>query len=149
VRGTLQLADGRLLSWSGDDNTLRLWDADGTAAGVLEGHTSSVFGALQLADGRLLSWSPDNTLRLWDANGAPSTVLEGHTSGVFGTLQLADGRLLSWSGDGTLRLWQPTAERLIEYACTRVFRDLTVAERSEFGVDDSPTCPQFAVGVQN
>lgn len=28
--------------------------------------------------------------------------------------------------------------------CTRIFRDLTAEERAEFGVDDTPTCPQFA-----
>ena len=64
VNGALQLADGRLLTWSGD-NTARLWSADGAPGPVLKGHTSWVSGAMQLADGRLLTWSEDNTARLW------------------------------------------------------------------------------------
>ena len=74
------LADGRLLSWSGD-KTLRLWDGQsGACLAVLEGHTDAVGGALVLADGRLLSWSQDKTLRLWDGqSGACLAVLEGHT----------------------------------------------------------------------
>jgi len=150
VDGALELSDGRLLSWSGNlysdggDNTLRLWGADGAPESVLAGHSTNVDGALELSDGRLLSWSLDGTLRLWGADGAPEAVLDGHTGYVDGALELSDGRLLSWSADDTLRLWQPTAGRLAEYACTRVFRDLTAEERAEFGVDDTPTCPRFA-----
>jgi len=143
VFGALELGDGHLLSWS-RDNTLRLWSAGGTPESVLNGHTERVDGALELSDGRLLSWSLDGTLRLWGADGAPEAVLDGHTGYVDGALELSDGRLLSWSADDTLRLWQPTAGRLAEYACTRVFRDLTAEERAEFGVDDTPTCPRFA-----
>ena len=104
VLGALQLADGRLLTWS-YDKTARLWAADGAPGPVLEGHTELVSGALQLADGRLLTWSHDKTARLWAADGAPGPVLNGHTNFVFGALQLADGRLLTWSGDTTARLW--------------------------------------------
>ena len=64
VRGALQLADGRLLTWS-EDKTARLWAADGALGPVLRGHTGPVSGALQLADGRLLTWSSDTTARLW------------------------------------------------------------------------------------
>ncbi len=55
VKGALQLADGRLLSWG--YKTLRLWAADGTPLAVLRGHERWVNGALELADGRLLSWA--------------------------------------------------------------------------------------------
>jgi WD40 repeat protein len=104
VNGAVQLADGRILSWS-DDKTLRIWDTDGRPISVLEGHTSVVRGALELADGRILSWSDDKTLRIWDTDGRPISVLEGHTNEVNGAVQLADGRILSWSGDKTLRIW--------------------------------------------
>jgi WD40 repeat protein len=108
IYGTpLALADGRLLSCSGD-GTLRLWDSqDGKCLAVCRGHTKSVHGALPLNDGRVLSWSSDETLRLWDSqSGKCLAVLEGHTSMVSGSLALADGRLLSWSADKTLRLWE-------------------------------------------
>ncbi|HRF95103.1 MAG TPA: hypothetical protein PLZ51_07910, partial [Aggregatilineales bacterium] len=67
-----------------------------------------------------------------------------------GALELRDGRILSWSFDGTLRIWQDYPN-LHEYACTRVFRDLTLEERELYNIRDetgaidlSPTCPQFA-----
>jgi WD40 repeat protein len=109
VFGAQILADGRVLSWSGD-HSLRLWDGmTGAPLAVLEGHTGLVCGAQALADDCLLSWSNDGTLRLWDGmTGAPLAVLEGHTSSVNGLQVLADGRLLSWSSDGTLRLWKGT-----------------------------------------
>jgi hypothetical protein len=31
--------------------------------------------------------------------------------------------------------------------CTRVFRDFTAAERTRYGLDDTPTCPQFGPGA--
>ena len=106
VWGALALADGRILSWSGD-NTLRLWDGkSGKRLAVLKGHSNSVGGALALEDGRILSWSKDGTLRLWDGtSGQCIAVLEGHSEEVDGALALADGRIFSWSWDNTLRIW--------------------------------------------
>jgi hypothetical protein len=31
--------------------------------------------------------------------------------------------------------------------CTRVFRDFTAEERARYGLDDTPTCPQFGPGT--
>jgi WD40 repeat protein len=104
------LADGRLLSWSKYDKTLRLWSSAGEAQAVLRGHEWEVSGALALADGRLLSWSDDRTLRLWSSAGEEQAVLRGHEGDVNGALALADGRLLSWSWDKTLRLWSSAGE---------------------------------------
>jgi WD40 repeat protein len=141
VTGALELGNGRLLSWCGEnvvvgydldaqrtappgihplrvaypDTTLRLWSAEGQPLRILEGHTVGVTNALALADGRLLSWSwwpTDHTLRLWSAEGEPLHVLEGHTDYVKCVLALADGRLLSWSSDHTLRLWSAEGEPL-------------------------------------
>jgi hypothetical protein len=58
-----------------------------------------------------------------------------------------DGRtVITDSGDGMVRLWfAGTPEQLTEQACTRVFRDFTDAERSQYGItDNTQTCPQFA-----
>jgi WD40 repeat protein len=103
--GALQLTDGRILSWSPLDDTLRIWDADRRALAVPEGHIGCVRGALQLTDGRILSWSLEKTLRIWNTEGRLSTVLEEHKDSADGALQLNDGRILSWSRDKTLRFW--------------------------------------------
>ena len=113
VWGVQALADGRLLSWSGD-KTLRLWDSQtGACLRILGGHTDMVWGAQALADGRLLSWSWDKTLRLWDSQrGECLASLIGHTGHVLGALILTDGHLLSW-GDKTLRLWDGQSGRCV------------------------------------
>jgi WD40 repeat protein len=111
VSGVKVMSDGRLLSWSQDDNvwskesTLRIWDSNGMALSELVGHEHAVTGAGIVPDGRILSWSMDRTLRLWDGQGEPLACLRGHTSYVNGAAVLADRRLVSWSDDGTLRLW--------------------------------------------
>jgi WD40 repeat protein len=104
VEGALELADGRILSWSAN-NILRLWHRHGKALQILEGHTDNINGALELSNEYLLSWSVDNTLRLWNRYGKALQILEGHTDRVNGALELSNGRLLSWSHDSTLRLW--------------------------------------------
>ena len=62
----LELAHGRLLSWS----------ADGTPGAVLQEHEGSIQGALALTDG-LLSWSEDGALRSWNTQGEPLAVYSG------------------------------------------------------------------------
>ena len=110
VTGAQILPDGRLLSWSAHDYTLRLWDAEtGTSLATLRGHTFHLNGVKVLPDGRLLSWSRDGILRLWDGQtGAPLATIAAHAGGggVCGVYVTPDGHLLSWSDvDDKLRRW--------------------------------------------
>jgi hypothetical protein len=110
----LEIPDGRLLSWSGD-NTLKLWDVKtGDQIGPAMRH-DGVDGALVMPDGRLMSWSHDGTLMLWDAQTGrqigPAMRHEGEGP-VHGALVMPD--LLSWSGSwriGTLMLWDAKTGR--------------------------------------
>lgn len=111
VRGVVMMADGQLLSWSGD-HTLRLWEPSGRPLRVLSGHTKGIWGVLQLSDGGFVSWSKDTTLRRWSADGEPLAVMIGHTKTILGVRVLSDGRFISWSKDNTLRLWSPNGEAL-------------------------------------
>jgi len=113
VEGALIWPDGRLISWSGD-NELKVWDAKtGTLKTTLKGHADRVVGALKLSNGMLASWSNDNTLRIWSVEtGELKTTLRGHTSSIRRALELLDGHLLSWSEDKTLRVWDVTTGQL-------------------------------------
>jgi WD40 repeat protein len=114
---TLQLSDGRILSWAEGD-TLRLWDEQGgQLLAVLKGHTQNqnIEGALELIDGRILSWSCDATLRLWDGqSGQPLVVLKGHSDGIADALELSAGRILSWAWDDTVRVWDGQSGECLE-----------------------------------
>ena len=95
---------------AGDDNTIRLWDAEtGDEIAVLEGHERSVTGVAFSRDDRLLaSSSVDRTVRLWDVQtrqpvGEPLT---GHMDAVLEVTLRPDGQRVA-SGDfaGVIRQW--------------------------------------------
>jgi WD40 repeat protein len=103
----------------------------------------TTYGVGELA----LSGSADGTLRLWDAaSGQTLRLFAGHNDAVNDAVFSPDGQtILSASADHTLRLWDVDYQDFIDYACDHVFRDLTITERSEYGItDNDPTCPQFA-----
>lgn len=107
-------------------------------------HTSQIMGVAWSPDGkRLVSGSSDDTTRIWDAEtGAELLTLP--TPGDWGTIPdwSPDGKYLSvsianWNSpgkSGVWRVWQTTQE-LIDYAkeCC-VIRELTEAERTQFGL---------------
>jgi WD40 repeat protein len=137
----------RLLTTSGsddigaEDTTIRVWDANsGEELLVIEGHTSQVSLGTWSPDGsRIASTSSDSTTRIWDAETGDE-LLTLSTPSVYAPFA-------RWSPDGQYvavgmeitpaqiwRVWQSTGE-LVDYAkeCC-VFRDLTDAEREQFGL---------------
>ena len=97
---------------------IRLWSLgnDMGAAGVLQGHTSTVISLavvgggterqLVLASG---GGTHDRSVRLWDVDsGSCTAVLSGHAGAVFCLVDLGGGRLLSGSLDRSLRVWNTT-----------------------------------------
>lgn len=121
--------DGKRLASSGDDKTIRLWDAgSGALLKTLKGHNDSVHEVAWSPDGRrIASGSSDYTMRLWDA--APEAYplsLPGHTGLVLSVAWSPDGRYLaSASSDKTLRLWNAAT-----YQTLTILTDHTDAVRS-------------------
>jgi WD40 repeat protein len=137
----------RMLTTSGyddvgaEDTTVRIWDANtGEELLVIRGHTSQVFLGTWSPNGqRIVSSSSDSTTRIWDAETGDE-LLTLSTPAVYSPFA-------RWSPDGKYvavgtqialaeiwRVWQ-TTEELVEYAkeCC-VFRELTSAEREQFGL---------------
>ncbi len=124
VRGTLELYNGQVLTWSGDifgsDSTLHLWHADGTHIQALAGHTAPVTGAIQLRDERILTWArgsdrKDNTLHLWSSAHQSFTVFAEHTDSIKEAVELRNGCILSWGeNESTVRLSSNDGELLNE-----------------------------------
>ncbi len=114
-----QLDHETLLSCS-PTGTMRIWGADGTPAGVLQGHSAEVDQWVRLGDHGLLTWcagdddDKDTSARVWDLRAAGPTTTQrerAHTSAVLGAAPVEgeEPTLLSWAEDRTVRVW--TRER--------------------------------------
>jgi WD40 repeat protein/serine/threonine protein kinase len=99
--------DGKIITGS-QDNTAKVWDAEGHEIATLEGHSAAITAVAFSRDGkRALTGSRDNTAKLWDAaNGKEILSLPGHTQEVTSVSFSPDGKdVLTSSRDGTAIIW--------------------------------------------
>ena len=143
----------RLLTTSGmdelgaRDKTGRIWDADtGKQLLVLRGHTGHIFTSGWSPDGRrVVTGSSDGTARVWDAASGDEVLSFSMPSSYF--------NFVFWSPDGqhlannnqmsppvVWRVWQ-TKEELLADAHKLVFRELTPAERQQYGLPPGEATP--------
>jgi len=146
---------GKLLTTGGDDqlgsttNPVIVWDArTGERLLTINQHTGHVWwGDWSPDGGRIVTGSTDDTARIWDA-GTGAEVLRFETPSNWAVYPRwsPDGNYLaiaaySFDGPGTSSVWRvwQTTEELIAYAreCC-VFRQLTPAEREQFGLPPRP-----------
>ncbi|MDJ0716374.1 MAG: TIR domain-containing protein [Prochloraceae cyanobacterium] len=100
--------DGKLIASGSGDNTVKLWNKNGSLKEDLKGHQGTVYGVAFSPDGTLIaSASADNTIKLWNNEGKFLTTIRGHQNTVFAVAFNPNGKLLaSASADGTARLWR-------------------------------------------
>ncbi|MBV5329796.1 MAG: hypothetical protein JZU65_19570, partial [Chlorobium sp.] len=96
------LPDGRLLSWSENDEDISIWNRHtGEIDSVLR-HKDRVAGVNMSPNGRLLSWTDsegdENYLRVWNISSGKclKKLKHGGLYGADGAVFLSDGRILSW-----------------------------------------------------
>jgi WD40 repeat protein len=138
--------DGRYLATASTDGTARLWDAaTGQEIQRLVGHNSALWGVAISPDSSLVATaSVDRTARLWEvATGQELRRYAGHADALENVVFSADGRrLITVSDDGTGRFWDVDIRDTVRYLCSRLLRDLSEAEREQYGIRDAePTCP--------
>jgi WD40 repeat protein len=110
--------EGVVLAVTGEDGTVRLWDARGRELGRLTGHEGPVYAVTAFSDPEngtvLTTGGQDGTVRLWDPRdprGGELGRLTGHEGPVYAVTAFSDpenGTVLATGGqDGTVRLWDP------------------------------------------
>ena len=77
------------------------------------------------------------------ATGAEVRTLSGHLSTVWSVAFSADGKyIVTGSVDKTAKIWDTDYRDTISWACSRLTRDLTPEERTQYLItDQEPTCP--------
>jgi WD40 repeat protein len=97
------------LASGGEDNVVRIWDADtGEEIASWTGHRSFIWSVTFSPDGqRLASAGNDGTLRVWDVKSRVETlVLKGHTGAALCVCFDPSGQqIVSGGYDDTVRFW--------------------------------------------
>jgi WD40 repeat protein len=139
--------DGRWVASGSVDHTVRVWEAaTGREVARME-HGSDPSAMAFSPDGRYVAsgdWG--GTARVWEAATGREVARMEHEDQVLAVAFSPDGRyVVSSSSDHTVRVWLWMPEDLIEEACRRLPRNLTLNEwRTHFG--DEPyrrTCPNL------
>jgi WD40 repeat protein len=139
--GTRLLTTGGSDDFGAEDTTVRVWDAyTGEELQVLRGHTSRVVLGTWSHDGRhIASSSSDSTTRILDAETGEELLTVSTPAFCCPFARWSpDGKYVAVGMEATptevWRVWQSTEEP-VDYAkeCC-VFRELTAAEREQFGL---------------
>lgn len=140
--------DGHTFAWGGTRNVAYVVDLRTGEEVARLRHLDSVHGIdFSADDGLMLTSTGGSGVILWDleSGGVVRRFYAGN--GQAGYVRLVEDErvaLYSTLEDGVLHRQPVSVERLIELACAKVNGDFTDAQRQLHGLDDAPTCPQFA-----
>jgi len=127
--------DGSRFLLGGGFGFAAIWDAAGHPRSDLPGHKEEV-GCVEFSRSgeRILTACWDQTVRLRDGEGRLLAILPGHGGPVVGAAFTPDGRrVLTLTREGVVRTWLVEPEDVLRLASDLLQRDLTVAEREEYG----------------
>jgi WD40 repeat protein len=99
--------DSKILASGSADNTVKLWNLDGSLQKTLTEHQGSVYMVSFSPDSKTLaSASADKTIKLWNPDGSLRKNLTEHSDAVRSISFSPDSKILaSASADHTIKLW--------------------------------------------
>lgn len=114
IRAVSFSPDGTMIATASIDQTVKLWQRDGTLLQTLTGHTDNVNSVSFSPDGNTIATaSNDQTVKLWTLNGQEIITLTGHENWVNSVSFSPDGKTIATaSDDQTVKLWTQTGEEL-------------------------------------
>ena len=143
--------DGKWIASSGNDSTIKVWDAHtGADVFTLTGHTGPTFGVVFSSDGRqLVTSSVDRTVKVWTLPARPGDpitdplTLYGNSGAVYQVAISPDNtRIVSAGRDLVIHIYELNIEKLIKIAEARLTRGLTTEEcRKYLHMDTCPASP--------
>ena len=101
--------NGEMIASASKDNTIKLWNRDGTLRKDLNGHNGGVYSVTFSPNGQMIaSASADKTVKLWSKEGVLLNTLTGHRDRVSSVSFSPDSQMIaSASWDNTVKLWKP------------------------------------------
>ncbi len=98
--------DSKLVASASADNTVKIWNLDGTVLQTLRGHNDQVMSVAWSPNGKMIATgSRDKTVKLWSRDGQLLT-LKGHGDSVWSVAWSPDSKLVaSGSADDTVKIW--------------------------------------------
>lgn len=100
--------DRQLIATASYDNTVKIWQMDGTLLTTLEGHTQPVMSVSFSPDSQTIATaSQDGTVRLWNRTGSFIREIKAHSQFVLSVQFSPDGKVIATSSsDQTAKLWR-------------------------------------------
>jgi WD40 repeat protein len=113
--------DSQTIVTATDDNSIKLWQTNGTLQATLTGHTDKIRSAIFTPNGEIIvSGSEDKTVKIWQKNGKLIHDLKGHSGQITSVCLSPDGKIIaSASADGTVKLWQINGKELSSFKVER------------------------------
>ncbi|MBD2481388.1 WD40 repeat domain-containing protein [Planktothrix sp. FACHB-1365] len=96
--------NGEYIATGGNDNSVKIWQPDGTFLKTLSKHNGVVRDIAFRSDGLMAaSASDDGSVKLWQRNQSLLRPLYGHQDTVWDIATSADGQLIASGGDNWVR----------------------------------------------
>ena len=141
--------DGKYVASGGADKTIRVWESMTGREIIRMAHDALVTSITFSADGAYLaSGSWDNTARVWEVATGKEIARMTHDAEVtLIAFSPDDKNIISTSKDNNTRLWLWHPNDLVVEACSRLSRNLTRLEWTQY-LDNEPfeaVCPNLPI----